>query len=484
MRHAPEAQLIKLGEVARELEIFAVPRDLDVMVRICLAKPLMGLVRIVASEVLVVNGLGQLSGLSTMPLLAPYNRFDGSSGQPDTYPRGARCHWRGIALFEGRSIIPRQNLSRHSGTPERQYAHQRESRSRQPMIAPEAEQEPTHPVVLTFGGSAGSVRPLLEVIRDLPEDLPASVLVTIHVGEQTRLPQILSRSGPLRAAFAEDREALESGRIYIAPRGRHLLARNGRALLSPGPLVNRHRPAVDVMFASAAEWVAARTVGVVLSGALDDGAVGAALIDLAGGQVLVQDPAEAEFVGMPTAALAAATRARAVPVRQLSQTIRDCVQAARSLGSNRVAHRTKMKAEMNMIESDNPGFLREDESRLTRLTCPECGGGMAQVDLPQISYFRCHIGHQFSPQTLAAAQAEAAEKKLWSAVAALEEQTSVLRYLQRGTSRQAELPPAKSDQPSSPQGRYVDEVASRAETLRSQVRMWLIHPPQMDAPQE
>jgi two-component system, chemotaxis family, protein-glutamate methylesterase/glutaminase len=352
------------------------------------------------------------------------------------------------------------------------------------MNTPGSEQGPNHPVVLACGGSAGSVGPLIDIVRDLPEDLLVSVLVTIHVGEQTRLPQILSRSGPLRAAFAQNEEALEPGRIYIAPRGRHLIARNGRALLRPGPLVNRHRPAVDVMFASAAEWVAAGTVGVVLSGALDDGAVGAALIDRAGGQVLVQDPAEAEFAGMPTAALAAAARARAVPVRQLSQQIRDCLRAARSFGSKRVAHQVRMKADMDMIDSDDPAFLREDETRLTRLTCPECGGGMAQVDLPQISYFRCHIGHQFSPQTLAAAQAEATEKKLWSAVAALEEQASVLHYLQRQTPRQAELTQGKSDQPSTPKGHYVDEVASRAAALRSQVRAWSLHPPQLDALQE
>jgi two-component system chemotaxis response regulator CheB len=352
------------------------------------------------------------------------------------------------------------------------------------MIAPGVDQEPNHPVVLAFGGSAGSVRPLIEVVGDLPEDLPASVLVTIHVGEQTRLPQILSRYGPLRAAFAEDREALEPGRIYIAPRGWHLIARDGLALLSSDPLVNRHRPAVDVMFASAAEWVAARTVGVVLSGALDDGAVGAALIDRAGGQVLVQDPAEAEFVGMPTAALAAAAGARAVSVRRLSQEIRQCVRAMRSHGSNPVAHWVRMKADMDMIDSDDPGFLREGETRLTRLTCPECGGGMAQVDLPQISYFRCHVGHQFSPQTLAEAQAEASEKKLWSAVAALEEQSSVLRYLQRETSRQAEPTPVKDDQPSSPQARYVEEVASRAAALRAQVRAWSTHPPQLEARRE
>ena len=248
-------------------------------------------------------------------------------------------------------------------------------------MAPETD----HPVVLAIGGSAGSVRALIEIARGLTEDLAVSVLVTIHVGEQTRLPQILSRSGPLPATFATDREVIQPGRIYIAPRGRHLIVRDGLALLSPGPRVNRHRPAVDVMFASAAEWGAARVVGVVLSGALDDGAVGAALIDLAGGQVLVEDPAEAEFSGMPMAALSAAARARAVSVRRLAGEIRDSVKAARSLPSHRAAYRAKMKADMDMIDSDDPGFLREDETRLSRLTCPDCGGGMAEVDLPQIS---------------------------------------------------------------------------------------------------
>jgi two-component system chemotaxis response regulator CheB len=131
---------------------------------------------------------------------------------------------------------------------------------------------------------------------------------------------------------------------------------------------------------------------------------------------------------------------------------------------------------MDMIESNDPSFLREDESRLTRLTCPDCGGSMAQVDLPQISYFRCHVGHQFSPQTLVAAQAEASEKKLWSAVAALEEQTSVLRYLQE---RSTSLGSTRADTTTS-EDRYADEVASRAEALRSQVRAWSSNPPQLE----
>ena len=172
------------------------------------------------------------------------------------------------------------------------------------------ESETDHPSVLAVGGSAGSVQPLVEIVRGLPGDLAAAVLVTIHSGEHSRLPQILSRSGALPARHVGDGEVLEHGRICIAPPGRHLIVRDGLALLSPSPRVNRHRPAVDVMFASVAEWAAARTVAVVLSGALDDGAVGAAIVAQAGGQVLIQDPAEAEFARPPAFARCAAALQR------------------------------------------------------------------------------------------------------------------------------------------------------------------------------
>ena len=281
------------------------------------------------------------------------------------------------------------------------------------MTVPRVERETDDRVVLAVGGSAGSVQPLVEIVRELPSDLPAAVLVTIHIGEQTRLPQILSRSGPLQATHVRDREVLQRGRIYVAPPGRHLIVRGGLALLSPSPRVNRHRPAVDVMFASAADSVAGRIVAVVLSGALDDGAVGAAIVAQAGGQVLVQDPAEAEFASMPRSVLAAAPGARAVPLRQLAQQIRASVELVRSLRGDSARHETRMGVtDMDMVESDDPGYLREDESELTRLTCPDCGGGLAQVDLPQISYVRCHVGHQFAPQALSSAQADESEKKL------------------------------------------------------------------------
>ena len=322
--------------------------------------------------------------------------------------------------------------------------------------------------VVAIGGSAGSLSPLRQLVAELPVDLPAAVLVAIHRGERTpsHLAEILSRAGPLPAGEATDGEPIRAGRIYVAPPGRHLLSGYGRIRLSGAPRVNRHRPAIDVLFASVARWSAGRTVAVMLSGVLDDGAVGAALVAQAGGRVLVQDPKEADFASMPAAALAAAPGARPVPVADLAGGVLDEVEAVVRSDERPTLHIHGVEVGMEMPDSDDPGFLAEEETKLTRLVCPECGGSLAQVELSQISYFRCHIGHQYAPQTLAAAQAEAAEAKLWSAVAALEEQATFQHYL-------GNLGSIRPGQATGQYARSAERTAARAAALRDQVRQWM-----------
>lgn len=285
--------------------------------------------------------------------------------------------------------------------------------------------------VVVVGGSAGSHPALLSLVAGLPADLTAPMLVVIHVGAQaaSRLPQILSRAGQLPAAHASDGAPLRGGEILVAPPDRHLLVEGKTVRLSRGPRVNRVRPAVDVLFDSAARAFGGQVTAVVLSGMLDDGAVGAALVSKAGGQVLVQAPDQAPYSSMPRAALAAAPGAMAVPAEQLPAATRRAVHRAAVEPVLEVHDFQRGSAVMKMTDSSDPGFLAASETRLTRLACPECGGGMAEISLPSISYFHCHVGHQFGPQTLAAAQAEASEAKLWSALAALDEQTVVLRHL-------------------------------------------------------
>jgi two-component system chemotaxis response regulator CheB len=96
------------------------------------------------------------------------------------------------------------------------------------------------------------------------------------------------------------------------------------------------------------------------------------------------------------------------------------------------------------------------------LACPECGGALAEAALPHITYYRCHVGHQFGPQSLAAAQAEAAEAKLWAAVAALEETAALARHLAARTD--------VGENPASQRNGTVKWAAELAETVRAQMR--------------
>jgi two-component system chemotaxis response regulator CheB len=318
--------------------------------------------------------------------------------------------------------------------------------------------------VVAIGGSAGGIEALVELVGGLPADLPACVLVTVHIGEQARssLPQILTRSGPLPARHPRHGEPLRPGHIYVAPPGFHLLAAGGVAGLSRGPRVNRLRPAVDVMFGSAARWAREQAVAVVLSGLLDDGAVGAALVARSGGRVVIQDPSEAGFDSMPRAALAAAPSAAVVPSGQLGRTIAAIVDRGEPEGP--ADEGRQVGSDMSMEDSGNPLFLAHDETRLTRLVCPDCGGSLAEVQLPHIVYYRCHVGHQYGPKTLEAAQADAAERKLWTGVAALEDHAALARHL------------ADQAGPHDQDGDGYREVADQAAGLAKAVRAHLDAP--------
>jgi two-component system, chemotaxis family, protein-glutamate methylesterase/glutaminase len=233
----------------------------------------------------------------------------------------------------------------------------------------------------------------------------------------------------------------------------------GRIELSNGPRMNRTRPAVDAMFASAARWFGDRVVAVVLSGLLDDGAVGAALVAQAGGLVVVQDPQEAAQPSMPRAALAAAPGAITAPSTGLGAMVSAMLGAQ---GLVAWPHAQPREAEVSMEDSSDLQFLSPGETRLTRLACPECGGALAEAVLPQITYYRCHVGHQFGPQSLAAAQAETAEAKLWAAVAALEETAALARHLAAHTETGEDF--------AGQQNGTANWAADLADSVRSQIR--------------
>jgi two-component system chemotaxis response regulator CheB len=159
--------------------------------------------------------------------------------------------------------------------------------------------------VVVIAASAGGIPVLERIMSRLPEWFPAPILVVQHMSPRLRsvLPEILARRSALTVREAKDGALLLPGHVYVAPPDRHLEVRGDYCALSDRERVNFTRPAADVLFASAARSYGSRTLGVVLTGYLKDGAEGSAIIRKAGGVVIAQDPSTCLASGMPEAAI-------------------------------------------------------------------------------------------------------------------------------------------------------------------------------------
>ncbi len=283
---------------------------------------------------------------------------------------------------------------------------------------------------MVIGGSAGGLEALSAVLAGLPGDLPAAVLVVLHMpaGANSALAAIVSRCGPLPAVPASSGEPLRPGRVHVAVPDRHLLVRDGTTLLSRAPKQNRARPAIDALFRSAARWRGHRAVGVVLSGSLDDGAAGLAAIDATGGACVVQNPADALVAGMPTAALTVVPTATTCPAADLGPAIAALTTEPLDTREPPVVDET-LTLETDMTEGDQATPDRTLLGRPTPVSCPDCTGAMNRVTSAGTVYYRCHVGHVWSPLTLLDAQREVVERSLWTAVSILEEQATVHQTL-------------------------------------------------------
>jgi two-component system chemotaxis response regulator CheB len=261
----------------------------------------------------------------------------------------------------------------------------------------------------------------------LPAGLDAAVCIVLHIPPTGRslLAPILDRDSDLTVTVAEHDAPLRPGTVYVAPADHHLLVRSDRLELSRGPKKNGLRPAADPMLRSLARAWGARSVAVVLSGALDDGAAGAAAVAEAGGQVLVQDPADALVPGMPPAALAVTTPDAVVGMDALGQAIARLVQ-----------ERAEEPSEESIVTTEpDPAEMEAGPNRpdgpASGFTCPECSGALWELQEGEIVRYRyrCRVGHAYSEEAMIEAQGTAVEAALWSALEVLEERSELLRRI-------------------------------------------------------
>jgi two-component system chemotaxis response regulator CheB len=285
--------------------------------------------------------------------------------------------------------------------------------------------------IIVLGASLGGVEALKHLVHGLPPGLPAALYVVCHIGqlEKSYLPEILSRSGPLLATHAQDGEPIRYGQITVAPPDRHLILAPEGIRLTHGPRENRHRPAIDPLFRSAARSFGQRVIGVVLTGSLTDGAAGLLAIRTAGGIAVVQDPAEAFAPSMPQTARDVAGADYVLRLAEIAPLLTRLVQqpSSRGGGKNMIDPLEKMPHRIEHDMTTQQGDGRRGE--LTIFTCPECGGSMWQVDERELARFRCHTGHVYYGDVLLAEQSEALEAALWSAVRIFKEKMVLARQL-------------------------------------------------------
>lgn len=287
--------------------------------------------------------------------------------------------------------------------------------------------------IIVIGASAGGFAVLRQLAADLPPNLPAALFIVWHMppDAQGLLSQVLNRAHTLPAADAVDGEAIVLGRIYVAPPDHHLLLEPSRVRVTKGPKEHRFRPAVDPLFRSAALAYGPRVVGVVLSGALDDGTAGLQVIKRRGGTAVVQDPLDAEVPSMPHNAMRAVAVDYAVPGADLAALfVRLSQENVTALPEIAMDDDDKTRIEILIAAAENAleaGVMGLGSP--TPYTCPDCHGVLLALRDGEQVRFRCHTGHAFSADSLLAAVAATTEDQLWSAVRSLDESILLLNHL-------------------------------------------------------
>jgi two-component system chemotaxis response regulator CheB len=171
-----------------------------------------------------------------------------------------------------------------------------------------------------IGSSWGGLKAVGRLLDGIPEGLELAFVVAQHRAADSRpggLEQLLQHHTAYPVCEAGDKDAIEAGRVYVAPPNYPLLVEPGSFALSTDERVNYARPSIDVLFESASDAYGNRLIGIVLTGANQDGAAGLAQIKRRGGVCIVQDPREAEAPAMPTAALAATDADAVLPLGEI-----------------------------------------------------------------------------------------------------------------------------------------------------------------------
>lgn len=285
--------------------------------------------------------------------------------------------------------------------------------------------------IVVIGASAGGVDTLRALFAALPVDASVSYFVVLHLSAQydSQLDRILQATTSMPVTFAVNGQCIMPDTVYVAGPDRHLMVGRECIRVTRGPKESRARPAIDVLFRSAALTFGSRVVGVVLSGSLDDGTAGLWQVKDRKGLAFVQDPEEAAYRSMPDSAIehvdvdyVGTIAGLAVRIAQAVTEELTCLPPAQPQPG------LKLENAIALGESDMHASVM-DLGKPSKYTCPECGGVLAQIEEERVVRFRCHTGHAYSFKALLAEVNGTVDGGLWATIRAIEERILILQHM-------------------------------------------------------
>lgn len=299
---------------------------------------------------------------------------------------------------------------------------------------------------MVIGASAGGIPPIERVLSALPRQFSAAVFVTIHTAAEgpRLLSDVLSRLSSLPVSYAADGDAIRKSRVYVAPPDRHMLLDEGVVRVTAGPRENRHRPAIDPLFRSAARAYGPRVVAVLFSGLLDDGTAGLKAVGGRGGISIVQDPEEARFASMPLNAVENDSPQYVLPVQQIGPTLVRLAGNGNGGPHGEAEAKSALHNEVKIAEIDMSAIEHAKPGPPSPYVCPECNGTLFEMREGKMLRFRCRVGHAYGTESLLVAKNEELEGALWTALRTLEEKAALHRRLAEKAASGQNLRAAKS----------------------------------------
>jgi len=283
--------------------------------------------------------------------------------------------------------------------------------------------------IVVVGASAGGMRAISRLLPSLPADIPAAIVVVVHV-PRTADNQLfltrLERITMMPCHLAGDEMPVRPGHVYIAPADYHTLFDGQNIILGKGPAEGRWRPSIDVTLRSAAVGYDSRCIGIVLTGMLDDGTVGMEAVKRCGGYTIIQDPNEADYPDMPLSVQRSLAVDACLPLAGIPAEVMNYIQTNPKAAN--IPDDLRFEARLAKQAATDPANLPALGTH-SFYSCPDCGGGLWEMKNGQITRFRCHIGHSYTQEELLEEQKRAADQTLWVALRTMEEKHQLLKNI-------------------------------------------------------